>query len=381
MLYFASIAISTYLFILLAVKPHKTTAEKLLMVWQLLATLHLVDIYLQVSGDYRHLPGLIGWGALLALVHGPFLYLYILHLTTQQKFDKKKLLHFLPVAVLYLLWWSFLVQGPKQKLPLYEHGFSTSYYKTLAVVTNISIIVSGVAYVIASGILLHRYKKKINEAFSNTDKISLNWLRYLIVGIAGIWLFVIFYQTPETIYISASLYICFIGFFGVRQQQLFKPSLSSFPTADTALEDTQNEVLPTAMPQEKLLQDKIKYEWSSLTADDAGRILEQLNGVMKTEKLYKDAELTLGRLAETLQIKEAMLSQVINSRFNKSFYDYINSLRVAECIKMMNEEKNKNYTLLSIAFDCGFNSKSSFNRNFRKFTGKSPSEFLQNPSA
>jgi AraC-like DNA-binding protein/uncharacterized membrane protein YuzA (DUF378 family) len=384
MLYFASIAISIYLFILLAVKPNKTIADKLLMIWQLLATLHLGDIYLQVSQDYRYVPVLLGWGALLALVHGPFLYLYILLLTTPAKMNKKTLFHFLPLVALYLLWLPFLLQSPEQKLVLYEQGFTASYFKVLAVITNIVIIISGVIYVIASGILLQQYKKKIKEEFSNTEKISLNWLRYLIVGIAGIWLFVIFYQTPQTIYISASLYICFIGFFGVRQQQIFKPALSAANSMDAKeVNELQNEAISytkdpvvVAADRDESYLGKTKYEWSSLTDADAEGILVQLNSLMEQEKLYINAELTLNKLAETLQVKDAVLSQVINSRFNKNFYDYINALRVEECIKMIREEKNQNYTLLSIAFDCGFNSKSSFNRNFRKFTGKSPSEFL-----
>ncbi len=355
------------------------------MIWQLVATLHLASLYLQVSGSYRQFPSLIGWGDLLALVHGPFLYLYILHLTTPIKFSKKKLLHFLPVAVAYLLWMSFLLRNPAQKLLLYDQGFSSDYYKTAGFITNVGIIISGIIYVLAAMVLLHRYKEKISEEFSNTDKISLNWLRYLIAGIAGIWIFVIFYPTEESIYFSASLYICFIGFFGVRQQQIFKTTntSSNLITAEhpTHVGSSQEENLSEELSKEILLPGKMKYDWSSLTAEEGQRIFLRLNKVMEQEKLYKNAELTLSKLAETLKLKDATLSQVINSKFNKSFYDYINSLRVDECVKMIADEKNQNYTLLSIAFDCGFNSKSSFNRNFRKFTGKSPSDFFRKSMA
>lgn len=344
------------------------------MIWQLVATLHLASLYLQVSGNYRQFPNLIGWGDLLAFVHGPFLYLYILHLTTPIKFSKKKLLHFLPIASAYLLWISFLLQKPVQKLLLYDQGFSSSYYKTIGIITNVGIIISGIVYVLASVVLLHRYKKKITEKFSDTDKISLNWLRYLIAGIAGIWVFVVFYPTAESIYFSASLYICFIGFFGVRQQQIFKTT-NAATERHTSSPQSRN---PSAEPANvDLLSNKIKYDWSSLTEDEVERIFLQLNRIMAQEKLYKNAELTLSKLADSLQLKDAALSQVINSKFNKSFYDYINSLRVDECVKMIADEKNQNYTLLAIAFDCGFNSKSSFNRNFRKFAGKSPSDFFR----
>jgi AraC-like DNA-binding protein len=368
-LYFAGIAVSMYLFFLFAVKPGKTIADRLLMIWQLLATLHLGDIYLEVSRDYRFVPALLGWGTLLALVHGPFLYLYVFHLTTPERFAKKRLLHFLPVVAFYILWLPFLLERPGQKLLFYEQGLP-AFYKGLAIFTNISIALSGVGYVIASAVLLYRYKRRIAAEFSNTDKISLHWLRYLIVGIACIWVLVVFYSTPQSIYIGASLYICCIGFFGVRQQEIFKPAVLSVTTEQLA--DT---VIDVPVPEEPE-QIKTKYEWSSLTEAEADRIYQQLNTLMAEEKLYKNAELTLSKLAETMQVKDAGLSQVINSRFNKSFYDYINALRVHECIRMMGEEKNKDYTLLSIAFDCGFNSKSSFNRNFRKFTGKSPSAFL-----
>lgn len=347
------------------------------MIWQLVATLHLASLYLQVSGNYRQFPNLIGWGDLLAFVHGPFLYLYILHLTTPTKFSKKKLLHFLPVAFAYLLWMSFLLQNPAQKLLLYDQGFFSTYYKTIGIVTNVCIIISGIVYVLAAIVLLQRYKKKISEEFSNTDKISLNWLRYLIAGIAGIWVFVIFYPTAESIYFSASLYICFIGFFGVRQQQIFKTTnTSSLSSTEHHTSSIQKEN-PSEASNVALPPNKIKYDWSSLTEAEAELIFLELNKVMAQEKLYKNAELTLSKLADFLQLKDATLSQVINSKFNKSFYDYINSLRVDECVKMIADEKNQNYTLLSIAFDCGFNSKSSFNRNFRKFTGKSPSDFFQ----
>ncbi|WP_448633618.1 helix-turn-helix domain-containing protein [Pedobacter panaciterrae] len=209
----------------------------------------------------------------------------------------------------------------------------------------------------------------------------MNWLRYLIVGIAGIWVFAIFYPKAESIYFSASLYICFIGFLGVRQQQIFKTANTSSRSAtENPNFSTQKENLSEEPANVALMPNKIKYDWSSLTDAEAERIFQQLNRIMAQEKLYKNAELTLSKLAESLELKDAVLSQVINSKFNKSFYDYVNSLRVDECVKMIADEKNHNYTLLSIAFDCGFNSKSSFNRNFRKFTGKSPSDFFRKPT-
>ena len=97
---------------------------------------------------------------------------------------------------------------------------------------------------------------------------------------------------------------------------------------------------------------------------------------MTNHKLFTESELTLAALAKTLDVHPNHLSQVINSYERKNFYDYINFQRVEEFKRLAPQPDNKNYTLLSMAYECGFNSKTSFNRNFRKVTGISPSEYL-----
>ncbi len=98
---------------------------------------------------------------------------------------------------------------------------------------------------------------------------------------------------------------------------------------------------------------------------------------MENEKLFKNSELTLTQLSQTLNVHPNTLSQVINSVEQKNFYDYINFQRVEEFKKAMALPENQKFTLLSLAFECGFNSKTAFNRNFRKVTGVSPSEYLK----
>jgi YesN/AraC family two-component response regulator len=98
---------------------------------------------------------------------------------------------------------------------------------------------------------------------------------------------------------------------------------------------------------------------------------------MQSQKLYKNAELTLDDLANSLKVLPNHLSQVINSTENKNFYDYINNLRINEFIELIALLENQKFTLLSLAFECGFNSKTSFNRNFKKATGLTPSEYIK----
>ncbi|MBO9591362.1 MAG: AraC family transcriptional regulator [Niabella sp.] len=384
MLYLTGIIVSVYLLILLIAKPQKTTADKILTAWQFLATIHLVYLYLFVTEQYKEVPVVLGWELPFPFIHGPFLYLYTLYLTNQQQYKNRWIWHFLPFLVVYIIWIPVLIQSPEQKLYTYTHGLPG--YKGVIVGQTIATIVSGIGYVIASLVLLKRHRRNIDGQFSNTGKITLNWLRYLIGGIGVIWFFVTFYLTAQTLYISVSLFIFFLGFFGVRQEGIFNRS-SSVVQPPQPLPD-ENPVLlkeMTAAPatpapavfMENAAPGKVKYEKSTLTEDDATEIHRRLVQLMQDTRLFKNAELTLGDVAGQLDIHSGILSQVINSKTEKSFYDYINHLRVEEFKKIVALPNNQNYTLLSLAFECGFNSKSSFNRNFKKFTGLAPSEYLK----
>jgi AraC-like DNA-binding protein len=75
------------------------------------------------------------------------------------------------------------------------------------------------------------------------------------------------------------------------------------------------------------------------------------------------------------------ISQIINQKENKNFYDFVNTYRFEEFKRLISLQKNQQYTLLSLAYDCGFSSKSSFNRYFKKATGQTPSEYSSTPES
>lgn len=99
---------------------------------------------------------------------------------------------------------------------------------------------------------------------------------------------------------------------------------------------------------------------------------------MQSEKPFLEPKLSLGQLADKLGVTSNNLSQVINQCEEMNFYDFINAYRVKEFIALASSPENSNMNLLGIAFDAGFNSKSSFNQVFKKNTGKTPREYLSN---
>ena len=105
--------------------------------------------------------------------------------------------------------------------------------------------------------------------------------------------------------------------------------------------------------------------------------LETLLQFMQEQKPYLDQEIKLAKLASELNIPKHELSKIINEGVGKNFFDFINIYRVEEFIRLREDEKNKHYNILELAYQSGFNSKSAFNRAFRKATGHSPSAYFQ----
>ncbi len=120
-----------------------------------------------------------------------------------------------------------------------------------------------------------------------------------------------------------------------------------------------------------------KYRTSTLSNKEREEYMQQILDYMETEKPYLDSELTLGKLAEELSMVSYHLSEVLNEALGKNFYDFINIYRVEAVKQFMADPKTSNLTLLGIAFDAGFNSKTAFNRAFKKATGLSPSKYRQ----
>ena len=380
MFYLAGIIITFFLSVLLAGKKGKSEADKILTAWLIIIGFHLTMFYLYLSGNYLKFPWLLGLHLPLPLVHGPFLFLYTTALTQVRRIKAVGFLHFAPVLITYGLMFQFFQLPADQKVWVYQHGGSG--YKWLTDLVFIGIIASGVIYVILSFLKLRQHKVNIESRFSNTARINLNWLRYLIYGTSAIWIVILLGLKDTYIFGTVVLYVFFIGYFGIRQVGIFsnkplivEPAKSLLGKDVNAGSEIKNQ-LQTAAHVSNEPDTKRKYQKSSLTAAEAGRIYNQLHQLMLKEKLFKDPELNLGQLAGNLNVHSNVLSQVINSFENKTFYDYINGLRIEEFKTLVADPQSSQYTLLSLAFECGFNSKTAFNRNFKKTTGLSPSEYL-----
>jgi AraC-like DNA-binding protein len=170
------------------------------------------------------------------------------------------------------------------------------------------------------------------------------------------------------------IFVLFIGFFGINQMDIFQ----------------SNSLLPANIDETEILEPNTKVKSRNLSVSTAKRyaksgvtdhmsteIYSKLNMLMTEESLYNQNNITLTDLAKRLKVHPNHLSQVINVKEQKNFYQYINALRIKEFIRIASLPESKKYTLLSLAYQCGFNSKSTFNKHFKNNTGKTPTEYFK----
>lgn len=366
MLYLASISLSFFLAFVLITKRDKTKADRLLAVWLVIIGLHLTFYHLGTVADPYYYPYLLT-GYPFPLLHGPLLYLYTASLTNQHAYLRKHgAWHFGPAVLIYLLMVPFFLLPHSEQLQVFSNDGRG--YEWLFLIHRILVYASGVAYVILSLWLLKKHKQAVRDRFSQVEKINLVWLRYLIYGVGLVWL-AVFFGNDVVIFSLVALFVMALGYFGIKQVGIFTQS----PATANAEPPSGTDEKANAPDQ----QPRVRYLKSTLSAEAQQAIHQKLKKAMEEQKLFLNPELTITELANTLGVHPNHLSQVINSVESKTFYDFINGLRIDEFKRIVARPENQKYTLLALAFECGFNSKTAFYRNFKNATGQSPTLYLK----
>jgi AraC-like DNA-binding protein len=359
--------------IVLFSRKENHTANRILAIAALCLSIDLLYAVYYSKEWYKLIPHLMGISYPFPFLYGPLFYFYAKFVSKQtDRFRRIDWLHFLPVMIVYVLVSPIYFYSGESKIEFLNNMMHSIHQPIFSVFEGI-IPVQGLFYTFLTILVVKEYDKNIKNAFSNTDLISLNWLKYVTIGMIVIWSIVALSFALRAalqmntginamVQISISILIYFIGYKGLQQPEIF--------------------LNPSALSDDTPSQPE-KYRRSGLSDDIAEEIKQKLKTVMISEKLYLDNDLTLQKLADRMNISSHNLSEVINSKLNFSYYDFVNSHRVEEFKRRVGDPANDPYNLLSIAFDSGFKSKGTFNSIFKKFTGMTPSEYkarLNSPS-
>ena len=306
----------------------------------------------------------------MSLGIAPLIYFYVKSITTSNfKFEKKYWWHFIPILVLISFRFFIFFYDSNQS------GFHETQNGVLKISLDEPIVNPLLVFLSFAQMLLYlaftfqlfyNYRKTIQEYFSNIYKLELNWILSFLIAftvlflysslqdVIGSFIIDLNYEQRWWLNIFMALVVLFVGIKGyfTDTSKLNTISFSFSPN-------------PESIP-------KINEETTIISKID----IEKVSNFMSLEKPYLNPDLNLSDLAELLQMNRAQLSQTINSGFNKNFNDFVNEYRVNTFKEKLQLGEHKQLSLLGIAFDCGFNSKATFNRVFKKITNSSPSEFL-----
>lgn len=293
---------------------------------------------------------------------GPILYFYVKYQTDKSyKFNVESFYHFLPFIVVIAYNFPFYIQSAEFKLYILKNylGLNKRYIEGGIISTLQLIHIFSYIFYIKS--LLKKHNAALKNSFSSLEKVNLSWINttinliLFIFGLMFLFLLLIIFDFKVSeihnvsIPIFVAIFIYYLGYKGFTQTDIFAQTFDE--------------------PASK------KYEKSTLTQDKADEHLQKLLKIMNSEKLFRDNEMNLQKLADKLDILPHHLSQIINEKLNQNFFDFINNYRIEEAKRLLISSDKTNYTILAIAEESGFNSKTAFNTAFKKFTNQTPSEF------
>lgn len=303
------------------------------------------------------------------LLHGPFLFLYISALIDQKfQFNSKKIVHFIPFILfnLFLIVVSFFPEISERirldHMEGEEGGFFVFNFFLLL------IVLSGPFYFALSILLFKKLDINIFHNFSSYEVVNLDWLRKLIYTFGSIWTALMFFATVHHVFglfswifcthglfLSLSVFIILIGYYGLKQNEIF----IQFPDREA----------------QYITEQKEKYASTYLNDSEIRDRVTMIKRYMESEKPYLLGNLSLPELANMLEMSSHHLSRIINEEFGVNFFDFVNHYRIKEVKSRIGNPEYKHLSLFGIALDSGFNSKSAFNRVFKKVTGITPSEY------
>ncbi len=339
---------------------------------KILCGTQLILSYPYFTQTYRPIPFLI-W---------PILYFYIKTMTDPSlKIRKKDIIHIVPFILYVLFLFPFFLSDTSNKLQsVYS---STPFHYFLAVILQTMLLL---VYITLSYRLLYKHQQYIKNMFSNIENIKLNWLKYLMITFVIIWVTAFFNFISGLEYkgefIVVPVLLCLtiyaIGFYSLRQPDIFRDIYNSTLYTKNIPELSSPASLNGSYTEKSLQKNhQAKYKYSNLTLQELTAYKEQLITYLENEKPYLDNDIKLLDIAKSLGLPTYHLSQVINTQLNRNFYDLINSYRIEKAKLRLGNPEEQDLTILAIAYEVGFNSKSAFNTAFKKNTNITPSLYRQ----
>jgi AraC-like DNA-binding protein len=359
------------------VQRNNIEANRWLILSMAISSLALLFYFL---GDFKsfvnNIPRVVLLSDFIYFLYGPVFYFYIIKTLFNVKgMPSRWYLHFIPAFIQLFVYLPFLLKNDKVfLLDLMNQNTTVNY---VLAITSLMGLLWNVFYWNLSRKAISASKKEIHANLSYEQNTSyLNTVLIIQFVCICFWAFVAItfvlsklldYDNFEIIeggidyaWLIFSFIPYFVGYFAIHQPETFKAN----PQSIALFEDVLEETIVAKLKQTDATQENL---------EPMANILEKY---IVDNQPYKKPKISLNELAMLLKWQPHLLSKIINEYHNQNFFDYINTFRVEEFKEMVKDPKNQHLTFLGLAFEVGFNSKTAFNRAFKKSTNQTPREYL-----
>jgi AraC-like DNA-binding protein len=371
----------------LATKRRNRTANRLLAVLMLAFSIHLATAVYQAAGLVPALPHFFGAAYPLPFLYGPLVFLYAVTAADRsRRLTWRDTLHFVPFLATVIAGLPIYLGSGAEKIAFFHQLQIGARPLSLQIADPLK-LASGVIYAAVTIIFLRGHLDRVKESYSSTERVNLRWLLWL-GGAAGIvWMLAVAFDVlasaglmrlergDDIVALAIALLVYGIGYRGLRQPEIFRYETAEHPVPMELRAPAAAAPEAEAAPAEA--DAAPRYERSGLTDREANRLKDALLAVMDGERPWKDSQLTLADLADRLSTTPHRLSEVLNAQLRQTFFDFVNGYRVREVQRRIGAGDARKVTMLSLALDAGFASKSTFNLVFKKHTSQTPSDFRQ----
>ncbi len=312
---------------------------------------------------------------------GPILFFYIQSLLNPAfRLNKNQFLHLVP-GILYLIYsliifvYDKLILG---KYFFYENGMDKDFDAWYQYSGFISMLI----YLILSIKYYNNYKKLIVQITSNADAVLFDWIRKYLFAFLGMILLKVFAEIFFTIFPEFTNYVggwWFYLLFSLILYYIAVTGYSNVVATKIGFEMSVFDKKPILLLNQNQENNTIEIDFQEVRSETFPEIetwKSKIETLIKSEKLFQNPELSLTEIAKKLESNSNIISRTVNQGFGLNFNDFINNYRIEAVKEMFQNGAHKKSTLIGIAYDCGFNSKATFNRAFKKNTGLSPKDFL-----
>ncbi|WP_157593661.1 helix-turn-helix domain-containing protein [Pontibacter actiniarum] len=320
----------------------------------------MLEVFLHNLSLHVLYPAAFAFIEAVRFLSAPTLYLSILVFTTPtKKFRARELWHFAPFALWLLFQLANVWRGENLRFEseLLQNAFLS--------VVRLSVPFQTVAYLVLCFRRLRQHRLNIEKVASATEAVDLSWLRHFLLALVVVvlvWFNLAFFNFKQLFSLTPFLYLTglySLAFFSLRQKEIF-----AFAPAQLA------ELKPVIEPVSE--RDEKQKRLSESMMQSLQLRLEQ---EMQYEKAFLENELSLPVLAQKVGVSAHELSYLINQVYGENFYAFVNRHRVEEAKRLLSSPEADKLNMLGIAYQAGFNSKTTFNTAFKKHTGLSPTEY------